>query len=362
MNGNRREFLKRSGGGMLATSVFSGLTIGANAAGAKRPPIKIGQIGTGHAHASKLMVYRNSADYEIVGVVEPNEQLRAKAESQEAFRGLPWLTQEQLLNVPGVEAVLIETEVRDLLNVAQTCVTAGKHIHLDKPAGQSLPQFGRILDAAAQQKLLVQMGYMYRYNPGVQLLHDLLKRGWLGELFEVHAVMSKVVDSDGRRRLASYPGGMMFELGCHLIDLVVGLLGAPAKVTPFAQRVGRGEDQLIDNMLAVFEYPRALATVKSSAVEVEGFSRRHLVACGSEGTVHIEPLDDPSARVALSKSHDPYRQGYQRVSLPKYTRYVADAADMARIIRGEKEPAFSYEHDLAVQTALMRACGLPTDT
>ena len=55
------------------------------------------------------------------------------------------------------------------------------HIHLDKPAGESLPQFKRILDEAAKKHLLVQMGYMYRYNPGVVMLRDFLKRGWLGD-------------------------------------------------------------------------------------------------------------------------------------------------------------------------------------
>ena len=49
------------------------------------------------------------------------------------------------------------------------------------------------LDAAQKKKLLVQMGYMYRYNPAVVLLRQMLDRGWLGEPFEVHTVMSKVV-------------------------------------------------------------------------------------------------------------------------------------------------------------------------
>lgn len=69
------------------------------------------------------------------------------------------------------------------------------------------------------------MGYMFRYNPAVVLLRDFLKRGWLGDVFEVHTVMSKVVDPASRRELAKFPGGIMFELGCHIIDLVVGVLG-----------------------------------------------------------------------------------------------------------------------------------------
>ncbi len=271
------------------------------------------------------------------------------------------MTREQLFNVPGLQAVLVETEVRDLLDTAEACIAAGKHVHLDKPAGQSLPQYRRILDAAARQKLLVQMGYMYRYNPAVVLLRDFLKQGWLGEPFEVHTVMSKVIAPDSRRRLAEYPGGLMFELGCHITDLVIGVLGAPASVTPFKQHAASIDDGLADNMLAVYEYPRAIASVKSSALEVEGFARRHLVVCGTEGTFHIQPLDNPSARVALSQPRGEYTRGYQDIEFPKFTRYVADAADMAAIIRGQKASDFPYEHDLNVQTSLLKACGLPLE-
>jgi hypothetical protein len=40
---------------------------------------------------------------------------------------------------------------------------------------------------------------------------------------------------------------------------------------------------------------------------------------------------------------------------------VADAADMAQIIRGEKAADFSYQHDLDVQATLLAACGLPLE-
>lgn len=352
---NRREVLQLCGG---ALTLLAGLAKADEAAA--KPRIKVGQIGVGHAHASKLSVYRQSPDYEVVGIVEPDPKLRQQAEAQAPYRDLKWMTQEQLLNVPDLQAVLVETHVRDLLNVAETCIAAGKHIHLDKPAGESLPQYRRLLQNAAQQKLLVQMGYMFRYNPAVVLLREFLSKGWLGEVFEVHAVMSKVVDPATRRQLGEYPGGIMFELGCHVIDLVIGVLGQPQKVTPFAQQIVK-DDGLVDNMLAVFSYPQALASVKSSALEVEGFARRHLVVCGTEGTFHIQPLDNPAAKVALSKPRGNYRQGVQELTFPKYARYVGDAADMAKIIRGEKPSDFSYEHDLIVQTAVLEASRLPLE-
>jgi predicted dehydrogenase len=320
--------------------------------------IRIGQIGVGHAHATKLEVYRRSPEYEVVGIVEPDAELRARAEKNPAFQGVPWMTQEQLLGLPGLQAVLVETRVQDSLDAAEACVAAGKHIGLDKPAGQHLEHFRRILKSAEGKKLLVQMGYMYRYNPGVLLLRDLLQRGWLGDVFEVHAVMSKVVAPADRARLAWHPGGMMFELGCHLVDLVVGVLGKPAEVAAFPQHVSKLDDGLQDNTLAVFKYPKATATIRATALEVDGGQRRHLTVCGTGGTLHIQPLDDPKVRLTLADPHGAYRQGTQDVNVGRYERYVADAADMARILRGEKASDFPYAHDLTVQESLLRACGL----
>ena len=189
--------------------------------------IKLGQIGVGHAHATKLGVYRKSPEYEVVGIVEPDAKLREEAKEQPAFRDLPWMTEEQLLNVKGLQVVTVETPVRDLLATAQRCIAAGKHVHLDKPAGDSLPRYRALLAAAEKQKLLVQMGYMFRYSPAVVLLRKFLTEGWLGEIFEIHTVMSKVVPPADRKELAEFRGGIMFELGCHVIDLVVGVLGKP---------------------------------------------------------------------------------------------------------------------------------------
>ena len=327
------------------------------------PKIKIGQIGVGHAHASgKMDVYRKSSDYEVIGIAEPDEKLKRQAEKQATYQGLPWMTVEQLLNVPGLQAVAVETEPRDLLKYAELCVDAGKHIHLDKPAGESLLQFRRILDTTARKHLCLQMGYMFRYHAGVMLMKDLVRKGFLGELFEVHTVISKVVDPANRIRHAEYPGGMMFELGCHVIDIVLDLLGQPETVTPFNQHAGSQQDSLLDNMLAVLSYPRSLATVKSSALEVDGGSRRHLVVCGTEGTLHIEPLDaTKSVRLTLSKERGKYQQGRQDVPVDSYERYVGDAADFAKVIRGEKTHDWSPMHDLAVQETVLKASGCPTD-
>ncbi len=351
---DRRDFLTT----ITATAMTS---TGRFAITADKPRIKIGQIGVGHAHASKLGVYRRSSEYDVVGVVEPDAALRKAAEAQEPYRGLKFLTQEELLGTPGLQAVLVETHVRDLLNTAEACVHAGQHVHIDKPAGASLPQLRRLLDTAAKQKRIVQMGYMYRYNPAVVLLRQFLQHGWLGDVYEVHAVMSKVVEPAARKELAEFRGGIMFELGCHVLDTVIAILGEPQQVTPVIRHSSKLDDQLADNMLAVLHYPQAIATVKATAQEIDGGERRHLVVVGTEGTFHIQPLDNPSARVTLSKPRGEYKKGYQDLKFPKYTRYVDDAADMAAAIRGEKPFGFSYDHDRITQETLLKACDMPLD-
>ena len=353
----RRTFLAAAAAASLGPATVSRAR--STTARSNQPPIRIGQIGTGHAHASKLSVYRASPDYEVVGIVEPDADLRRTAERQAAFQGLRWMTQEELLNQPGLQAVLVETEVRHSLAAAAACVNAGCHVHLDKPAGESLADFKTLLENSTAKGLLLQMGYMYRYNPGFRLLHQLLQDGWLGEVFEVHTVMSKLVSASDRKKLAEYPGGILFEIGCHVLDQVLKTLGPPREVHAFPRTSAPAADALADNMLAVLEYPNALATVKSSAIEVDGTSRRQFTVCGTRGTLHLQPLDRPSAQLTLDTDRGNWKAGTQTIQLPAYTRYVDDAADMVRIIRGEKKSDYSPEHDLAVQSTLLQACGLP---
>jgi predicted dehydrogenase len=199
---------------------------------------------------------------------------------------------------------------------------------------------------------------MFRYNPAFRFLFAAVRDGWLGQVFEIHGVMSKMVGDQTRRQLAEYGGGSMFELGCHLIDPLLHIMGPPDSITPFNRRTRPEQDNLLDNTMAVFEYARCTATIRSAVVEVDGGRRRQFVVCGDQGTIVIRPLEPPRLELTLAEPRERYQRGTQVVELPESPgRYHGAWVDLARAIRGETTHQFTHDHDLAVQRAILTASG-----
>ena len=338
------------------------LSWSASARGEDNPRrIRVGQIGTGHDHAGGKMdaLRRLRDDFEVVGVVEPDPVRRRAAENIAVYRGLTWMTEEQLLHTPDLQAVAVETDVTELVPTARRAVAAGMHVHMDKPAGEDLAEYRRLLDEATARRRVVQMGYMFRTNPAFRFCFQLVRQGWLGKVFEVQGLMAKQIADEERKRNLRYRGGMMFQLGCHLIDAMVCVLGRPTNVAAYRRCVCPERDSLPDNQLAVFEYPSALATVRVSVTEVEGMPRRQFVVCGTEGSVEIRPLEPAAMHLSLDRPRDKYVRGRQEVTLPKTSpRYDDQFRELAHIARGEAQPEYTPEHDLLVQDLTLRASGM----
>ena len=109
----------------------------------------------------------------------------------------------------------------------------------------------------------------------------------------------------------------------------------------------------------MFEFSKATATIRSTLTEVEGKQRRQFVVCGTRGTIEIKPLEPAELRMALDHVEGEYVAGYQMIPLPPVDgRYDEQLRDFVRTIRREKEPAYSMEHELTVQRALLQASGI----
>ena len=98
-----------------------------------------------------------------------------------------------------------------------------------------LGRFVRFWRLARDRNLLVQLGYMFRYNAGFQFILDWANSGKLGDIFSVRGRISSSISSEAHWQrwdsLGEHSGGIMFILACHLTDIIVALLGRPTRVT-----------------------------------------------------------------------------------------------------------------------------------
>jgi predicted dehydrogenase len=324
--------------------------------------VKIGQIGIGHAHASgKARVLREAPEVSFVGVCEPDRATFAERSENAAYRGIRWLKEDELLGDPSVQGIFVETLPINNLRWARRALEAEKHVLIDKAPGVSLRELRDLLDLARSRNLHVQIGYNFRFNPAFEFAFDAVKAGLLGDIFKIEAEIPTSLSGYEERRRDNelYPGGTFYELACHFVDLVVIVLGAPRKATSVLRGdyYHDGKRPYVDNTVAVFEYDRAMAVVQSWAMEVEPMPHRRFEIYGSGGSIRIEPIEPPRLQLCLAAPRAPYHAGWQVVDVGDRPRYVGDVAEFLAVVRDGQRPRYDAAHDLAVQKALLEACG-----
>lgn len=295
--------------------------------------------------------------WQVAGLVVPPPEDPEAAARSDIYRGIPLMSEEELLALPGLQAVAVETRIEDSCAAAARCIAAGKHVHLDKPGALDHEEFRRMRLAAEEAGLAVQMGYMLRYNPAFAFLFHAVREGWLGEITEIDAAMGKLADPATRRAIGALEGGGMFELACHIIDAALHVLGPPRAVHAFSTPAG--DDGVQDNQLAVLEYPRATAVIRCNHADPFGGPRRRFNVTGTEGTLEILPLESGKITLSLSRERGEHPKGTRAFQLeaPK-GRYDGEFIDLAAVVRGEKALAWDAAHDIAVHEATLRASGI----
>jgi predicted dehydrogenase len=212
---------------------------------------------------------------------------------------------------------------------------------------------------AERRRLTVQMGYMLRYNPAFELLFRAHREGWLGDLTEINAAMGKLANASLQAELVNHPGHGMFELACHLVDVVVFLLGRPDAVHAFGKPTGFAPAGLPDNQLAVLEYPKSLVTLRCNHGDPFGWPHRRFHAVGTRGAMEIQPLESGRGVLYLSEGRGNFKKGENTFALrlPE-GRYQGEFRDLARVLRGERPLAWSATHDIAVHATALRCAGV----
>lgn len=325
-------------------------------------PVRIAQIGTAHDHARQTMgsLLRNRDCFSVFGLAASET-----GGSDPVYAGVPRYTVEELLDMPMLEAVAVESAERDATELARRFAARGIAVHLDKPGSPDAAAFDRLTDTVKANRVPFQMGYMYRCNPVIRQAIAMVKSGELGEIFSVEAQMSVRHDAQKRAWLEAFPGGMMFYLGCHLVDLVLQIQGEPAEILPMNTSSGLDGNRSADSAFAVFRYKNGTSFVKSCAAEYGGYARRQLVICGSRGTAELKPLETgtgdgritTTAVFTLEKDKpDPWGSAGQRITSDPFDRYDGMMRTFARIVRGEEENPYSCDYERLLFRTLMKCC------
>ena len=170
--------------------------------------LRVIHYGIAHDHSvfAMQMLRRYPDVFEIVGVCEPDETARRVFGGKDEYAGLPWLSEDEVLSREDIDAAFCEGFELRSVSDAQKCLDRGLHVHLDKPGGTDLAAFRRLLDTATEKKLTFQMGYMYRYNPAVLYMHDLISDGRIGEITAIDAQMSTQHDMRVNKLLSGLHG------------------------------------------------------------------------------------------------------------------------------------------------------------
>jgi predicted dehydrogenase len=231
---------------------------------------------------------------------------------------------------------------------------------MEKPGGRQLQDFEQLIATMRDTGKVFHTGYMYRYNPFVIDLLERVHRGELGQILSVEAQMNCIHPRQLRQWLGELPGGMMFYLGCHLVDLILQLQGKPLRILPLNKSTHCNTDAK-DFGMAVFEYENGISFAKTTALEIGGYARRQLVVNGTLGTVELKPFEMYIPNVGHYTEKTEYtekawnNQG-EHFKTPIFNRYDGMMAGFASFVRGEKENPYTLDYELELYKTLLQCC------
>ena len=349
-------------------------------------PMRIAQYSTKHAHhAAVARSIRACPLLELVGVYEPDEDRRATVlqpgpanGGPSPYGGVSWFaTKEEMLGDASIEAIACEGDNAESLAQAEEIVAAGKHLWLDKPAGEDWPRWQALCASAEAQGLHIQLGFMLRYNPAFVQVQHWATSGFLGDIFKVRGDMSKPADDFSR--FADYPhaGGIFFDLGGHMVDQLLLMYGG-RRPTAATGRFFATQTQVpsyADNTVGLLEFAGGGLGIIDISLREHGGHRRFEVF-GTKGTAIIAEtfMEGNQINLTLDEPRGGWPAGTTVVEVPglpdgEDTFDLSAAAFATACHTGEPVevavaggqvlpvPPVGYAHELVVQETLLRIVG-----
>ena len=204
---------------------------------------------------------------------------------------------DELLADERIRLVVIATPNASHADLARCCLEAGRHVVVDKPFAVSSAQAAPLADVARRSERLLTVFHNRRWDGDFLTVRRVIEQHACGRVVLVESRFERFRPKlKGVWRERAEPGGgILFDLGPHLIDQAVVLFGLPDAVTGDV-RIERDDAVADDAFDLTLHYPGLRVLLRASVLASAPGPR--FVVRGTAGSYVKYHLDPQEARLA----------------------------------------------------------------
>jgi predicted dehydrogenase len=197
-------------------------------------PLRVGIIGMGGIGETHLKAYRQLQGVEVVALADPAE---ARLNLMASTYGVAdkYTDYHDLLARTDIDAVSVGTPNSLHAPVTIAALESGKHVLCEKPLARSGGEGEGMVQAAVSAGRVLQVCFNHRQRGDVQVLKNYIDTGALGRVYHAKAFWMRRSGIPGMggwftsREMAG--GGPLIDLGVHILDMALYLLGEPEVIS-----------------------------------------------------------------------------------------------------------------------------------
>ena len=206
------------------------------------------------------------------------------AEFSGAYPGTAQASSEQIIEDKAIELVVIATPNATHGALARSALQAGKHVVVDKPFCLSSREAQQLVDLARERGLLLSVFHNRRWDGDFLTVKQLLRDATLGTpvSLESNHDRYRLAIRDSWKETQEEGGGLLWDIGAHLVDQAIELFGVPAGWSGDFRRTRPGA-QTPDDIEIRLDYSPALrVTLRAALVRARPAPR--FVVHGHQGS------------------------------------------------------------------------------
>lgn len=215
-----------------------------------RPPVRVGLIGYGLAgsvfHAPLIA---SSSALQLTAIVTSAQDRQAKALHEHPHARVVGSADELWAMADALDLVVVATPNKTHVPLARAALAAGLPVVVDKPFAPSAAEGRALIEEARKRQLLLTAFQNRRWDSDFLTVRQLIADGTLGTVFRLDSRFDRwrPVPKGGWRERGdpAEAGGLLYDLGSHLIDQALILLGPVVGV--YAELDCRREGMAVDD-------------------------------------------------------------------------------------------------------------------